>query len=114
MALAKQHFMLGGRSPSRLLGMNPSRGIRGGPGRGGLGVVGGFCRGCGGSAGEVLLVGLRGRTLRKVRIHFCFESVWGPPAGKSERAAEWLSEFGGCDLESEFNSIDNLFKALAV
>ena len=42
-------------------------------GPGGPGVVGGFCRGCGGSAGEVLPVGLRGRTLRKVRIRFSLE-----------------------------------------
>ncbi len=79
------------RSPSRLLGVNRSRGIRGGSGREGLGVVGGFCRGCGGFAGEVPLVGLRGRTLRKVRIHFSSESRLHFTMMRLERAAARLS-----------------------
>ena len=61
--------------------MNPRRGIRGGRGRGGPGVVGGFCRGRSGSAGEVPLVGLRGRTLRKARIHFSSERGLGIERG---------------------------------
>ncbi len=80
--LVQPIFTEAGKSPSRLLGVNRCRtstplsvkGIRGRRGPGGLGVVGGFCRGCGGFAGGVLLVGLRGCTLRRVRIHFSSES----------------------------------------
>jgi hypothetical protein len=70
------------KSPSRLPGVNRRRGIREGRtsaslsvnGPRGPGVVGGFCRGCDRSAGEVLPVGLRGHALRKVQTHFSLES----------------------------------------